>query len=248
MKNISRWASRHTRTAILLLVVCEILNAVNGILLGANLLEGWPAGGLLLIGLGLLAGVLFIYTRPDEVIYRTYWSSRKWLSGAYMITYLLFMGLGGLWTGQVQTPATHHTAWGNRRVAVSIDTLVPPEKRQSVNQDYYTERPPKETNQPGKRLGYILLFLAGLVITGYAVALSCSLACAGNGVAAFLVGLLGVGTYAGAFFLLSRAIEKVIKPWKQMNRPERKRVYLRALLMLVGFWGFLVLLGRLTDG
>ncbi len=241
MKTLSRWASHHVRMAVVLLVLCEVLNALNGILLGANLLEGWPAGSLLLLMIGLLAGVVFIHTRPVEVLYKTYWTSRKWLFGAFMSTYLLFVVLGGLWAGQVQTSITYPTAWGIRQVAAPIDTLVQPGKRQSVNQDYYTEAPQKATDQTGKRLGFILLFLAGLVIAGYAVGLACNLTCAGNGTAAFLVGLLGTGILAGGFFFLSRAFGKVIKPWKEMIRPERKRVYLRALLLLLGFFGLMIL-------
>ena len=67
IKNISRWASRYTRTAILLLILCEIGNAVNGVLLGMNLLGDWSEGGLLLVMAGLLAGAFFLQTQSARV-------------------------------------------------------------------------------------------------------------------------------------------------------------------------------------
>ena len=251
-KNLSYWASRHVRTAIVLLIVCETVNAVNGLLLGMNLLENWPTGSLLLLISGLLAGAIFIQTQAPRVAGQSYWIGRGWLFGAFLTNFFLFVLLGGWWASSVQTTTTNQVAWGNRRLEVRSDTLVKPGDLRSTNPAYYEERSTVSeqpvTNQTGKRIGFVLLFMLGIVLSGYAVGLACSLVCAGNGTLAFLVGLLGVGIFGGSFFLLSRAFGKVIKPWKEMTRLERKRTYARALFLLGGFYVITVLLGRILNG
>jgi hypothetical protein len=252
MRNISRWASRHTHTAILLLILCEVGNALTGLLLGMNLLNDWPEGGLLLSILVLLAGAFFLQTQSARVDRLRYWAGRKWLFGAFMTNFFLFILLGGLWAFSVHTPTTSHSAWGSRRIEVWSDTLVKPGDLRSTNPAYYEERAVVNDqpagNQTGKRIGFVLLFILGFVLSGYAVGLACSLVCAGNGTLAFLVGLLAVGIIGGSFFLLSRAFGKVIKPWKQMNRLERRRTYARALFLMGGFYVISILLGRILNG
>ncbi|MFD2933123.1 hypothetical protein [Spirosoma flavum] len=251
MKNLSRWASQHGRTAIALLILCEVCNAINGLLLGMNLLENWPAGCLLLLILGFAVGAFFIQTQSARVANQSYWVGRKWLFGAFIINFFLFILLGGFWATSIQKPTFSQTAWGSRKIEVQSDTITPPSTLKSPNPAYYEDRSAVQEqpirNQAGKRIGFVLLFLLGIVLSGYAVGLACSLACAGNGLLAFMVGLLGSGIFVSSFFLLSRAFDKIIKPWKLMNRPERKRVYLRALLLLLGFWIVSTLLGRLAN-
>jgi hypothetical protein len=41
MKHLSRWASRHIRLAVFLIIVGEVFNAVNGLLLILLLLAVW---------------------------------------------------------------------------------------------------------------------------------------------------------------------------------------------------------------
>ncbi len=251
MKNLSRWASQHGPTAIALLILCEVSNAVNGLLLGMNLLENWPAGCLLLLILGFVTGAFFMQTQSARINRQPYWVSRRWLFGAFMTNFLLFILLGGFWATSIQKPTFNQTAWGSRRIEVRSDTIVPQPNLKSTNPAYYEaqsavqEQPVR--NQAGKRVGFVLLFLLGVVLSGYAVGLACSLACAGNGALAFLVALIGGSLFVSSFFLLSRAFDKIIKPWKLTNRSERKRVYLRALLLLLGFWVVSILLGQLAN-
>ena len=247
MKNLSRWANRHGRKAIVLLALCEVGNALNGLLLGMNLLENVSAGGLLLLILALLAGAFFLQTQSARVDSMRYWVGRRWVFGAFMTNFLLFVLLGGLWATSLQTPTSGQTAWGSRRIEVSSDTLAPPKKRQATNPAYYEERSVEREqpvgNQTGKRVGFVFLFLLGIVLSGYATGLACNLACAGNGALAVVVLLTGVGLMLGSFFLLSRAFGSVVKPWKQMSRTERKRTYARALFLMGGFYALLILLG-----
>jgi MFS family permease len=251
MKNLSRWASRHTRTAIVLLVICEIGNAVNGLLLGMNLLDNWSEGGLLLLISGILAGAFFLQTQSERVAGMRYWVGRRWLFGAFMSNFFLFILLGGLWASRVQVPTADHTAWGARRIDVRSDTLIRPTDARSSNPAYFEERATVNdqpiSNQTGKRVGFVLLFLLGITLSSLALGLACNLTCAGNGALAFVVALLGTGIFVGSFFLLSRAFGKVVKPWKQMNRFERRQTYVRALFLMGGFFAVSVLLGRIFN-
>ncbi len=251
MKNISRWASHHTRTAILLLILCEVGNAVNGLLLGMNLLDGWSESGLLLLIAGLLAGSFFLQTQSVRVDSMPYWAGRRWMFGAFMINFFLFTLLGGLWASSVQAPTTSHTAWGSREITIRSDTLVRPKEARPTNPAYYEERTAVNEqpvgNQAGKRIVFVLLFLLGITLSGYAVGLACNIACAGNGTLAFIVALFGTGIFLGSFFLLSRAFGKVVKPWKQVNRLERRQTYVRALFLFGGFVALSILLGRILN-
>lgn len=247
MKNLSRWASRHAFLAILIIISCEVLNAFNGLLLGLNLLEGWSMGSLLLLFLALLGGVILVRNRFNGS--QTYASNRLLIFGAFLGNFFLFGTLGGLWAESVQTPDSNRAAFGYRQEVSQSDTLIKPKNRRSSNlTDYYADRTEREQtgNQTGKRILYVLSFLAGIFLAGLAAGVACNLACAGYGVGAFLVLLLGTGIFLAAFLLLSRAFGKVIKPWREMTRRERGRTWLRALYLLFGFWALSALLGAVN--
>lgn len=250
MKNLSRWASQHARTAIFLLILCETGNAANGVLLGMNLLENWQAGYIVILMLGFVAVALAIQTQSARLASQSYWVVRRWLFGAFITNYILFTLLGGFWATNVHQPTFSQTAWSSRQVAVRSDTIAPKPNLKSTNPAYYEAHAAVQeqpiNDQTGKRIGFVLLFLLGILLSAYAVGLACSLACSGYSALAFLVGLIGGGIYLSSFFLLSRAFDKIIKPWKVMTRPERKRVYLRSLLLLLGFWVVSALLGRIV--
>lgn len=259
MKTISRWASRHVRFAVVLLGISEAGNAATGVLLGVNLPGSRPTGGLLLLMVGLLLLAAFLQQQSAHAAGRSYRASRRWLFGAFITNFLLFVALGGLWAASVPIP-TNQPAWGSHRVTARADTLVQPTTpttRQATNPDYYEDRRPVAAtpviatpavkNQAVRRIGFVLLFLLGVVISIYSTALACNLACAGNGAAAVVVLLLGSGLFVAGFFMLSRALDKVIKPWRSMTTTERWRVRIRSLLLLLGFFALTTLLGQLTN-
>jgi len=248
MKNLSSWASRHAFLAILIIISCEVLNAFNGLLLGLNLLEGWSLGSLSLLFLVLASGAIFVRSRFGAG--QPYVANRRLIFGAFLGNYLLFGALGGIWAESIQTPDTNRAAFGYRQEVSQSDTLIKPKNRRSNNQaEYYASRTEREQtgNQTGKRILYILLFLAGSFLAGLAAVLACNLACSGYGVGAVLLVLLaGSGIFVGAFLLLSRAFEKVIKPWREMTRREHGRTLLRALYLLLGFSALMILLGTIN--
>jgi hypothetical protein len=244
MKILSRWASRHVTLAICLIIVCEVVNAFTGILLGANLLANWPLSHLLCLAFGLVGGAIWVRMEPASATSLSFSASRWWITGAFLGNFLLFGVLGGLLNESVRNPTLNTAAMGLRRVVSSSDTLVKPETSRSNQRDYYAERSLRERSPGGIRVGYIFLFLIGLVLSVLAAFVACNLACSGYGVLAALVMLLGVGAQGTGFFFLSRALEKVLAPWREMEYRDRRRVTRRFLLILLGFW--LLLIARLA--
>lgn len=237
MKHLSRWASRHVGVAVLLIVICEVANAFNGLLLGMNLFEGWRLSSLFLLAFGLVGGAIFLRMQAEtSASPLSYRSSRRWLFGAFLSNYLLFSVLGGLLNNSVESPTPNQAVFSGRRVVMRSDTLVQPDRRATTTDDYYAQRNARQDRQGSRRVGFILLFVLGTVLYLAALVLACNLACANYGAAAALVLVLGLGAHLGGLFFLSRALEKIIKPWRAMERPERRRVNRRFLLIWLGLW------------
>ena len=100
------------------------------------------------------------------------------------------------------------------------------------------------------RVGYFLLFLAGVFLSFSGAYLACSLACGGYGLLAALVILLSIGVLAGGIYFLIRMVDRNMKPFRDMTRDERKREgrrYLWTLLGTAGGLGLLLLISSLTN-
>lgn len=244
MKVLSRWASRHVPLAICLIIGCEVANAFTGILLGANFFTDWPLSHLICLAFGLVGGAIWVRMEPASATNLSFSASRAWLVGAFLGNFLLFGVLGGLLNESVRNPTPNTSAMGLRRVVSSSDTLVRPETNRSNQADYYSERSLRQRSPAGIRFGYIFLFLIGLTLSVLAAFVACNLACSGYGVAAALVLIAGIGVQGGGIFFLSRALDKVLKPWREMEYGDRRRITRRSLLMLLGFW--LILIARLA--
>lgn len=244
MKYISRWASRHIGWAVLLIIICEIANAVNGLLLGMNLFEGWPMSVLWALMAGMLTGAGFIQNKP--VAQMPYLVGRWWLFCAFLVNFLLFFVLGGLCAGQAAI--TSQPVWGSSRTVIRSDTLAPIDRPRSVGTgDYYVERGAKTDGQVGTRIAFVLLFIASIFVAAFASVLACQLLCAGNGLGV-VVFILGMIAPVWGFFFLSLAFERIIKPLKQMSRRDKGRVSLRALLLALGFAAVLTVLSLFAGG
>ena len=246
MKVLSRWAKRHAHLAIVFLIGCEVLNAFNGLLLGMNLLENWSFAGLLLLAILLGGGAVLV-----RLQYRTnqpYTTARRWIFGAFLGNFLLFGVLGGLWAERIQSPTVNQTAWGNRRAVMRSDTLIKPANVTSSNQaNYYTSRKERAANPTGTRVLFVLLFVAGILLTGLAAGIACNLVCSNYAGAALLVAVAGLGVFGGSFFFLSRAFDKALEPWRETPPPQRRRTWFRALLLMLGFIALWVISGMLAN-
>ncbi|QJW88769.1 hypothetical protein HNV11_04920 [Spirosoma taeanense] len=255
MKRLSGWASRHTHLAIGLLVIGELANAANGLLLGANLLDTVSPTGLHIALIGLLTGAVSIRIwaagRPSFPSYR---SGRLLLALAFLSNFLLFILLGGIWGQSIQTPDSSGSAFGSRRITVVSDTLALPVV-QASDSLYAVSRPvvaPAERvvkNRVGQRIGYVLLFVLGILLTYGAAALACNIACSGYGFLAAVTFMLGLGFLAGGIYFLSRSLDRELTPLQSMAKPDRKRItrrFWQSWLILIGLFCLLMLISNFS--
>ncbi|MBO0933016.1 hypothetical protein [Fibrella aquatilis] len=256
MRFISRWANRHRHLAILLLIGCEVANAVNGLLLGANILANSPGGLLLLLTLVLLGFGIWVRWWAENNPPRSYAASRWQLAGAFGSTYLLFVLLGGQWGQSVSHPTggqgqagLRSVAFGSSERVVAGDTLIRPgAPTAGLSATGVVQADPAPASQAGTRFGYVMLLLLGLVLLFFSFGLACGLACSRQGFLALLALMGGLGAGAGGIFFAARSKDRPIKRWRDMPSSDRKRVmrrFWRGILILFGIIGLYMLLGRI---
>lgn len=251
MKAVSRWANRHARLAIALLIGCEVINGFGGVLLGANTLNSLPGVILLLLGL-LIVGVAIGVRSPAAArIAGPTYEARRWrLAVAFGSNWLLWLVLGAYWSHSVETATPAGTAWGSRRVVVRSDTLIDPVDTTIRPPVVYGKVAQKQRNSRQhtyKQIGFFFLFLLGLAVWYFSIALACTIACSGYGALAALTVALGFGFLAGGGYFLSRAAEHPFVPLREQPLWQRRRILRRfwlVWLLLIGvFSGLLLALG-----
>ncbi len=235
MKAVSRWASRHARLAVVLLIGCEVINGVGGVLLGASTLNSLPGVVLLLLAV-LTAGVAIGVRSPAAArITGPGYSARRWrLAVAFGSNWLLWLVLGAYWSYSVETAAPAGTAWGSRRVVVRSDTLINPVDTTIRPPVVYGEMPQKSGSRKQyvvKQIGFFFLFLLGLATWYFSVALACTIACSGYSALAALTLALGFGFLAGGGYFLSRAAEYPFVPLREQSLQQRRRTLRRFWLV-----------------
>ncbi|MBD2703969.1 hypothetical protein IC229_25210 [Spirosoma sp. BT702] len=228
MKSISYWASRHKALAITLLILGQICNAFNGISLGATLLENVPLRWLQWCMWLLLAGVIATYNFSYQAITINYQRSRNVLTLAFSANFLLFGLLGGIWSQQSIPAHSTQQVFGGRRIEVVRDTLENGNSiRSTVRSENQVDRKGVTSDDPkstgGRRVGYVLLALLGVIVAYGMAAIACNILCAGYGFVAALVLYLGLGGLAGSVYFLKRAFQKNLKRRQDMTQEERKR-------------------------
>ena len=247
---VARWASQYTRPAILAIVLCELTNACIGISLGSTLFaELLPLQLLVLVGSAFVIRSLILQYQKTE--FRHLRSTTRFLFQKRIFVSLFLLNLwiytlgGAVLGNMVQSPQPNSSLHSSMTVVTSEQHLsfskkIPPKEE---------DRKAKSSNEGLLRLGYILLFVAGVALAYISAILACNLACAGIGLAAVAVLLLGLGILAGGFYFLGRAIDKNMKPFKEMTPDERKREkrrYWRTALGTVLVTAFLILLSALS--
>ncbi|AYQ32830.1 hypothetical protein [Runella sp. SP2] len=247
---VARWASQHSRLAILLIVLCELTNACIGITAGSALLAGLlPLQLLVLIGSAFVIRTLILKFHKTE--FQHLRSSTRFLFQKRIFVSLFCLNLwiytlgGAVLGSMVQSPQPTSSLHSSMTVVTS-EQYPDFSKKTSPKEE---EKKPKSSNEGLIRLGYILLFVAGVALSYIGALLACNLACAGIGWAAVAVLLLGLGIMAGGFYFLGRAIDKNMKPFKEMTPDERKREkrrYWRTALGTVLVTAFLILLSALS--
>ncbi|GAA4418240.1 hypothetical protein GCM10023187_51470 [Nibrella viscosa] len=247
---LAQWAYHHPVSARILLITLELTNAALGLLLGANawadvFRNGTPPAGLLATMTILLAGAVywirFIYFTAGRPLR----SKHHYQYALFVANFLLYTTLGGIGAQRAEVFHPSGSVGGSKEVRYEATNPTSPAAPETS--DHRVERPeakaPTDSDRTATRVGYVLLFLAGLVLAYGAAALACNLACAGYGFASVMVLLLGTGILAGGAYFFGRAVDKNMKFYRDMTPEERKREKRRffrtwggVLIALILFW------------
>lgn len=249
MKILSYWASRHTRLAIFLIVLGEVVNGFTGVLLGATILDKIPLIGLTVCMVLLIGMAIFIQLYPSQASASThYWISRRWLFVAFLSNLLLFNLLGGIWNHHIQTTQPTTSVLGSRRIVVVGDSLSPADTvRRATHSEIKVT--PSDTTPPSHGL-YITLGILGIAVTYFMAALACSIACSGSGFLALLTFYLGLGGLAGSVYYFSKLGQKPLKRRRDMTAEERRRDsghFWRPWAILIGITTVILLIVALRN-
>lgn len=256
MHHLSRWAFRYPAPARLLIICIELTNAALGLLLGANswalltgagtaLTEYLQVFFMLLIGCAFT--IRYLYHTADRALM----NKAGYRYGLFVINFLLYIALGATSTERAGFFHPSGSVGGSREVryATGSDTLTSAQAKPALVAPNDKREPAKTSpadERTGTRIGYLLLFVAGLALAYGAAAVSCNLACAGYGFASAMVLLLGTGILAGGFYFFGRAVDKNMKFYREMNRDERKREKRRFFRTWAGVGLVLLLLSLIS--
>lgn len=235
MKNISIWASKNSKKAIGLIILIELLKAIFGIIIGNELL---PVLSIPMIELVVLLIVFFVsYWQINdeyqvlELNKNNRYSFRVFKTATvFLCTFLLSILVGNYFKRvdyRIDSQWNSYAGVTTKKDSVNVaESLSFFEKviQQKHNFETNTQKLSKtQTNDTGKRVGYVLLFMLSLILTYFGAVLSCSLACSSYGFFAILAFLLTLGILSGGFYFLIKSFRKTIKTSKEMTHEEKKK-------------------------
>ena len=245
MKTISIWASKNQKLAIAFIIIIELLKGLMGAIIGNDFL---PIFSNVTIELSVLLIVFIIsfvqinyrHQAPELSKVACHKLRIKSTAIVFLSSFLLAILLGNHFKDIGYSINNQLVSYAGVTIKTDIvrqqETSTVFEKVIKQNQTIHKKRQlfskqttENSTNDTGKRVGYVLLFMLSLVLSYFGVALSCSIACSGYGVFAILLLLLTVGIFSGGIYFLIKSFRKVIKPSKQMTNAEKKKELKRFL-------------------
>lgn len=249
--HIAAWATRHSRQAIFLIICIEFVNVVTGILVGSAILKSLPPWKLMLLVLGMIVVRVclkrFAQLRLLDLVSQSRFSFQKRVfTGLFCLNLFTYTLAGGIMGQMVAYPEAPSSLYGSMTTITRGSKVSFSERkisfREKIRQNYRKRTDENSTNRGLLRVGYFVLFLGGLFLSALGASLACNLACAGYGIPAVLVFLLSIGVIAGAFYFFGRTVDKNMKPFKEMDKKERKREGRRYLRTLAGTGIMLIVL------
>jgi MFS family permease len=239
MKTISIWASKNQKLAIACIIIIELSKGLMGAAIGNDFLPIFSNATIELSVLILIFFISFIQInyRHQAVNLSKERSHQLRLKSTAMIflsSFLLAILLGNHFKGLGYSIDNQLVSYAG--VTIKTDSVQQKEtktvfekiikqnqKSHTKEQLFSNNKTENSSNDTGKRIGYILLFVLSLALTYVGVALSCSIACSGYGVLAILALLLTLGILSGGIYFLIKSFKKTIKPSKEMTHDEKKK-------------------------
>jgi hypothetical protein len=226
---LSAWATRYPRQAIPLIIFVELANILIGIMVGSALLTDFSPFALtaLIGGMVLLRRILSRFAQVSIIDLSSnarFRFQKRAFFGLFIINLMTSTFAGGIGGHVIEYPeATTNLYGGMTTVYESSSNRNKITLREKMRQKYLKRTAENSTNKAWRRVGYIGLFLLGIVLAYFGAALGCALICSEMGFLGIMVLLLSTGILAGGFYFLGRGLDKNMKPYKEMTRDERKR-------------------------
>lgn len=211
MKKLSWWAWCHPRKAKALAILLNIILIHLGII--AGFLAYLDFGAMSLTGITLLSSLVLIlvctYPKRKSKLNRQgrnqfYWRRIRNTFGIYLLLFCLSASFGSRLPVMVESiPAEINTVYGvSKKMQKQAKRMAKKDLKRQLRAKIKELRK-RDGLSPGWKfalalLGGILLFVGALALA----ALSCSLTCAGNGVAAVAAALAAGGAITGGVFLI----------------------------------------------
>lgn len=234
MKKLSVWAKANTAKAIGLFVLIEITRVLLGFWIGRQLqlsLSAFEVG----LAVILIAAIYFgtdtwRRTRGGEKL--SYTGSRKMIAVGMTCSLLLAIVAGDSYSERNRRHIDDiRLSMCSQGGSSAIPVVL--KYDETAKQQYTNVAPEKDFRSGWARTRCFLLFVLGLALTYFGVALACGLACSEMAVLAVLVIIVVAGIYGGAFYFLFRGLRKNYVPWREMTRQERKREWLKYVIITI---------------
>jgi hypothetical protein len=249
---IENWAIHHGKQARLVLAVSEIGRLTIAFLLGAGLGFGFDLNEVLILVIAVIS--LFLVAVKMPISKRNFSLFLPKAVVLFLCSWLL-AGLGGtllhgsegLQTGSQQLMAGDQTTGVKSGL---LDEVVENQEKKIPEITMKTRK--VKAGLPGwVRLIYVLGFLVSLVLTYYSLILACSLSCSGYGFFAVLAFIMAFGVLSTGIYFLIKAFRKKAKPYRQMEKKERKKEwknFFLTWLVTSAVIALTILIGNLAGG
>ncbi len=239
MKNISVWASKNQKLAITFIVIIELLKITLGAMIGNYFLPFLSNTTIEICTLVIIFIVSFVQInyqlKAPELSKIALRKFRLKSTGLILLSSLFLAILAGshfnnlgysldnqlfAYAGETIKIDSSQTQNNTSVFEKIVQQKQFSQKKHQVSQNKTSEN---STNNTGKRVGYVLLFLLSLVLTYFGLYLTCAIACGGYGFWAILVFLLTTGIFSSGIYFLMKAFRKTLKTQKEMTHEEKKK-------------------------
>jgi hypothetical protein len=239
MKTISIWASKNQKFAIAFIIIIELLKGFIGFAIGSDFLPTFSNATIELLVLLIVFVISFVHINyQHQALELSKIAHHKFRIKSteiiFLSSFLLAILLGNHFKNSGYSINNQLISYAG--VTIKTDSVQEREtvtvfekiirKHQTIHKKHqlFSKQTTKNsTNDTGKRIGYVLLFMLSLVLTYLAAYLTCSLACGGYAFLTILALLLALGIFAGGLYFLMKAFRKTIKPSKEMTHEEKKK-------------------------
>ncbi len=258
MKAISIWASQNQKTAILLIIIFEVLKCSIGFDIGHHFLPVFSSGVIELSVLSLVILSTIVQTsyqhQTDTLNKEAHRKFRLTCTGIIMASSLcLSILLGNHLKGlgyQVRSiyaanAAERVTAAENKKSGAPVKVTERKTRKGFVSR-LLSKKTASEDPKSNSRITYVLLFFLSLLLTIAGLILTCQLACGGYSLLAILAFLVSLGVLSGGLYFLIRAFKKDLKPFQSLTQKEKKKEQLKFFVIWILLGAAIALIALLS--